>query len=225
MRREIFVLFYLLVFILLTVFANCSDEGSPTLPPPPDPAICPLTIGNTWTYVDSVWQGGPPVIFSSSVRITGDTIVTVDLADYEVYRWVHYDSLNQEQTTLFVRNESFGLWELGIECPIDTLTYRQLNAKYPAEIGDTWLKSWYRCGMGQIMGFPAGTAQCLAVDSLYTTPAGTFSCYLYQEEYDLPIFGLYTICMYYAPNIGIVAMEIQSDLVTMKSVLNSYTLK
>lgn len=225
MRRVVSAALCLMIFMALSVFINCSDEGSPTQPPQPEPVICPLAVGNTWTYVDSVWQGGSPTTFSSSVCITGDTIITVDLTDYELYRWVHYDSMNQEETTLLVRNESSGLWEMGIACPTDTLIYRQLNAMYPAELDYTWTKAWYRCAMDQIMGLPPGTARCLAVDSLYTTPAGTFSCHLYHEQYDVIIFGLYDIYTFYAPNVGLVATEVQTDMVAWKSVLSSYTLK
>jgi hypothetical protein len=63
------------------------------------------------------------------------------------------------------------------------------------------------------------------VDSLYTTLAGTFECFVYLSVHEMPLFGTMNIYTFYAVDVGMVAREIRSDAIYWKSSLIDYDLK
>ncbi len=148
----------------------------------------------------------------------------VDNIDYDVFYMVMGDPMNPETSTMYVRNEANGFWNLGVPCVTDTMTFRNMVAMYPATVGATWTKGWFFCVMGSIMGTGPGISECIRVDTLYTTPAGTFECYHFHEVYNTP-YGSVEYDLFMAPNIGIVGLEAQSSMVTSKKVLSSRSLK
>jgi hypothetical protein len=151
--------------------------------------------------------------------------MTVGHADYHAYMWREVDTINNEPTTLLVANESDGLWELGVWCGLDSLYFMNQAAMYPAVVGDEWIKAWFACATGNIQGFPPDTTRCISVDSVVTTPAGSFTCYVYWEHYNLMVFGDYDIYKYYAPRVGLVGSDAVGSSVHWKKRLTSYTLK
>ncbi len=225
MRKGLFV-FCLLLFGISSVFLNCSDEETAVEPKPkPGPTvICPLAVGNVWTYVDTIWlNSGSPAPFTSNIQITGDTLISIGHADYHAFFWVEIDSFVNEPTTLIVANENDGLWELGIRCANDSSYIMNQAVMYPVEVGDKWSKRWTLCVMDDIMGFPPDTTRCISVDSLITTPAGNFRCHVFHEHYTF--MGENNIHKYWAPNVGLVGWDWISSQAVWKKRLSSYTLR
>jgi hypothetical protein len=215
--RPVF-LFVFLVFITSIVIGSCGDDST-VEPKRGKPVIFPLAKGNIWHYDNP--PGFPSA--TSYIEITGDTTVMVDTLAYDVFNMVWEGALSADATTLYVRNEADGFWNLGTACTSDTLTFRNMVAMYPAAVDSTWTKIWTYCASG-ITGIGPGTAECTHVDTLYTAPAGTFSCYRYRETYNSPGGTIY-FYLYMAPNVGIVAIEVDLGGQAAKIVLNSYTLK
>jgi hypothetical protein len=223
MRRITAAVLCVCAISLSALLMNCSDEDSPVLPAH-DPVIMPLAVGNVWNYADTV-TGPVSAVFSSSMSVTGDTVITHESREYDVFTVEHYDTYNQMPTTWFYRNDELGLWEFGTACGMDSLYYMQMNAAYPVEIGYEWVKGWFQCDPNDyVTGYPPGDARYIAKDSVYTTPAGTFECRVYHSEHDMMIFGTFDIYTFYVPDVGMVAREIHSDMLTWKSVLVDYDL-
>jgi len=228
MKKAVMFLLCISLMGISSALLNCSDdEGIPPEKPKPGPAlICPLAIGNTWNYTDTLWMHtNPPQAFGSSIEIVDDTLMTVGHADYHAYMWREVDNINYVPTTLLVANESDGLWELGIWCNLDSLYFMNQAAMFPAVVGDNWIKAWYGCAVDYSTMFPPDTTRCISVDSVVTTPAGTFTCYVYHEHYNVMLFGDYDFYKYYAPRVGLVGLDAAASGMHLKRRLTSYTLR
>ena len=223
MKKAILAAACLVSLLFSFLFLNCSDDSSP-VGPAHLPVMMPLADGNVWNYADTV-SGPASLVFVSSMTVTGETVVTYEDLDYDVFTVDQIDTYNGILSTYFLRNDEFGLWEFATACGLDSMFYKQMNAKYPAEIGDEWMKGNFNCDPNQYpTGFPPGPTTCIAIDSLYTTPAGTFECYLYQYSYDIPMFGLVDIYYFYALDVGLVAKEFKSGMMNWKTALVDYDL-
>ena len=225
MKKAITTTAWILMVSLSIAMLNCSDEDSPVEITPGKQAILPLKVGNTWTYVDSVYlSGSQPGAYNSTMTVTGQTTVTIDTTHYDVFELMMFDSLYMESTVLYMQNDALGLWNYGVACLTDTLMAPIFYAQYPVSIGSRFGKIFLICALGNPTGMGPGEVVCTHTDTLYTTPAGTFSCIRYHEYYDMPVFGVFDIYLYMAPGVGIVGQEMYTDNGDMKKRLSSYTL-
>jgi hypothetical protein len=222
MQRRSAPVFVFLILVAAVVLVTCSeDEETPTQPEPTG-VLVPLTVGNTWEYIDTMYTGGNNGTVSTIV-VTADTTVTVGTTDYDCHVWRWHGGMFSEPTDYLVRNESNGLWNLGVMCPSDAQFFRVMWAKYPASTADTWSKTFAGCVFGSVMAIP-GDADFVESGYSYATPAGTFSCYRYHERY----VGPSTVDVYYyiVPDIGVVGMETFSDgALSTQKWLTSYDLR
>jgi len=216
----------LLIVVSLTA-ASCSDEEcdcDPCSPSPQPSVILPLAVGNSWTYLDSVAVSGSAHVSDAHISVAAETTLTIQSRDYPAFKVEEVDSLvSKEKTTRFLKNEFDGLWTLGIRCTGNLSTVQYLSAKYPATVGDTWTSVYMRCLMGSGGVLGPGVAECTHTDAVYDAPAGAFTCYTIHEHYETA--GEYDIYWYFAPNVGMVAMEFYSSSLTLKRRLVSYSLK
>lgn len=218
---------WILAVALIITALNCSDDDNPVGGQPKPEFIWPLKVGNTWVYADSAGATGQPVqIFSSQITVTAKTTVSVDTVMYDAYAVLSTDSMTMEPTKEYLNNDELnGLWYYGVVCGVDSIMTRGLHAKYPVEVGDQFVKSFYMCAPdGGFGGFGIGNVTCVRTDTTYATPAGTFDCVLYHEIYN-PIFGEIHVYTFMAPNVGMVAREVTSDLVFWNKILTDYTIK
>jgi hypothetical protein len=228
MRKPITTVAWILTAVLLFALLNCSDDDNPVSGQPGPKVIWPLEVGNTWEYADTAGATGQQQqIFSSRIMVTARTVVSVDTVLYDAYAVVSTDSLTMEPTKQYMNNDELnGLWNYGVVCGVDSMMVRFLHAKYPVEVGDQFAKAFIMCAPGgSFGGFGTGTVTCVHTDTTYATPAGTFSCVLYHEIYNPPFFGESHVYTFIAPNVGMVAQEITSDLLSWKKILTSYTIK
>ena len=223
MRRWEIICITLIFLIAATVFTSCEEEDeSPTKPRIPN-VICPLSVGNYWTYIDSVFLEGITTVSESRIDVTGDTVITYEDEDYHVYYWTWY---LPAPCHWLVQNGEEGLWTLGTASDSDTLYYRTLFAKYPVSSGEVWEKSFYTCWIyGEIVLVGSINAECISVDYTYETPLGTFKCICCHEQYyfNQTLMDFY---YYFVPRIGLVSALGYSDGVyTSKKVLTGYNLE
>ncbi len=224
MKKVMFSAMCLSALLFSTFLLNCSDESSPVGPGRVH-VLMPLEIGNVWNYADTV--GGPSsLVFTSSMTVTGDAVISHETFEYDVFTVEQIDTYNGIQSAYFLRNDEFGLWEFATACGLDSMFYKQMNGQYPVKIGDEWMRGNYNCDPNHYStGFPPGPTSCIAIDSLYTTLAGEFECYVYQSSHDVPLMGLVEIYYFYALDIGLVAKEFTSSMMVWKTSLVDYDLE
>ena len=216
----------LLILVSLTG-ASCSDEDcdcDPCAPSPRPSVIMPLAVGNSWTYLDSVTISGSTHTSYAHISVAAETTLTIQSRDYPAFKVEEVDSLiNKEKTTRFLGNDFDGLWNLGVRCTGNLSPLQFMFAKYPATVGDTWTSVYARCVMGSGGVLGPGVAESKDTDLVYVAPAGAFTCYTIHEHYETA--GEYDIYWYFAPKVGMVAMEFYSSSLTLKRRLVSYSLR
>ncbi len=187
--------------------------------------LLPLTIGNYWAYEQLTTRSGGGFISgltdSAKVANVGTTTVTFEGHSYRaaILQWF-YPLGNPTDFKWFYRNGDNGLYLLGGMSSTDTLVHKMLGYKYPAQEGDSWeiqrlLYNFYT----QEFELEDTTTiyTCVATDEAFTTPAGTFTCYVYHhrvtiwEEPGLPIED-WDYYEYYAPGVGLVGTLIRSGI-------------
>lgn len=224
MRTPITTIAWILLVLTSIVMIDCSDEDSVLESTPSTQVIMPLATGNTWTYVDSVWGMGAPSEFHSTMIVTGQTSVTIDTTVYDVYRMTLNDPIFVETTELYLRNEADGLWQLGVKCSNSTELQRSMYFMYPGTTGDVWIKNWILCSSGDPSSNGMDSVTVMSTNHAVDTPLGLFSCYRYLEQYDTP-FGRFEIEQFVAPEVGIIAVNMDVLGFTVKRRLSSYDIK
>ncbi len=148
-----------------------------TSEPPPVGELVPLQVGNYWVY--NVYDSLGEPVGQQTLGITGSQMITHSGTTYEVLHWNWYEDLNTPSSSyILVRNGEEGLWAMGYYDSFnDTLVVDpQLAAKYPAAIGDSW--SYVDVEFGETYIY-----ECVSTDQTISTPAGSFSCYVYSESF------------------------------------------
>lgn len=122
--------------------------------------IVPLSVGNYWIFDDVVKLG---ISDSETVSYAGQ--------NYIVYHWNWYNSDGTPGDSYYlVRNDTDGFWLMG-STGWDPMLQPSLTLRYPAAVGETW--DYWDNG--------THTFQCVSTNQTITAPAGTFTCYVYQE--------------------------------------------
>ncbi len=182
------VLKLLVVLALTGLCSGCSPNSSPPVMQDPsgnvDETYYPLTLGNTWYYLDNA--GGASIHTVESVQniSQGREALVRIYSDGEVVN--HYTARWQEnrfQTTL----DSIGVdWLLELELPL--------------EIGQTWQKLNYSTDDRIVVI----DSEVIAVDSELTLLDETYSVTLVRDIYQRDYIGLEIDTFYtaYAPDIG-----------------------
>lgn len=101
-----------------------------------DDTIQPLAVGNTWTFVDSVY-GAAPSVSELTIRVPGRTSIREDGRLREVFKW-EVSAGGEVLRTNLVSVEDGDFWHHGIITGPDTLLLRTLWAPYPVSVGDTF---------------------------------------------------------------------------------------
>lgn len=152
--------------------------------------IVPLTVGNYWVF-SVLNPDGTPSEVTSTLGITGSSIVTYEDHEYFVYYWNWFDDFGYPSDDFYLMsNQNDGMWLIGYAWnSFDSVAYfPNLLLKYPANVGDTW--EYY-----ELAGWD--TVQCVSTSSMIETFAGTFECYVYHHSFE-------EFYSYFSPGIGYV---------------------
>ncbi|MFZ1684581.1 MAG: hypothetical protein WAU88_10685 [Candidatus Zixiibacteriota bacterium] len=176
-----------LVLYLLIFWLWCEAVGQTTGPSTDSSAIVPLKVGYTWKGTLSNFQG------SDSSKTTNDIFIkqVEQIGGESWYRWGYVTNGDSSAASGMFANRSDGLWATYIHTS-DTglvLDHPMLWLKFPVA-----LHAEYEGGIEE-------TIKVLSIDTLVTTPAGTFHCicYLSIDPQDANSTG---VLMYVSPGIG-----------------------
>ncbi len=208
--------FSLLRMILLCVLLASCDHGMNSVPEPmPEPElVCeqaqeelmPLEVGNYWVY--QIW----PFITPDTViaEITRKVPVTIAGITYEASALSPLYPVNGVRPPLewLYWNGPCGLYWLGGIAENDTLLYKTLLYKYPAEVGESW--KTVRISYVYDLGFyflDTLTVSLVSKNETISTPAGDFNAYVYsyRKHPSDDIAGELNYYHYFIPELGRVA--------------------
>jgi len=183
----------LLSLLALGPIASAQDQAQPQQDPQDEPVVLtPLTIGNTWRYHNS-----------DSNTITTDTVVGMVLFNDQPWYLLRTIEVHAKSGDVvyqgdlwiahFPQAETDALATLNQDTQALELTNISQTFRYDVEQGQTYQPE---------PTAPTRTVEVVAVDQQIQTPAGEFTCVVYEQtDRDDPGF---IITFYVAPGIGIV---------------------
>src|SRR5574341_1435765 len=126
------------LLLILTVSA-CSNKGTDS--GTSDQQIMPLTVGNSWTYVDLPAPGFAGDTNTYTLDVTKDTVMTVTINSVnDIGHWFKITNQVGAVSTYFA-NRSEGHWQTFFyNDGINNLIITLLMAKYPATAGDIYFR-------------------------------------------------------------------------------------
>lgn len=216
--------------ILVASLCGCRDAGVepdststgggyPALPdllqpPAMDSQIMPLAIGNSWKFVDSLFNiDGSKETYTFSWRVSGLERILAGSDSIDV----HIVELGPSYAgIMYLRAESDGLcgYSSGENSSPGHYNLRTILVKYPITVGDSFVGDH---------GDYKDRHTCLSVDTLLVTPVGQFRCIMVRNNPG----GTWYTDIFYRPGVGKMG-EIAYDLtrpplVRYKRWLVSYT--
>ncbi|UCE05538.1 MAG: hypothetical protein JSW07_18315 [bacterium] len=253
-RKQLtFIFRCILVFMLIVSCQSEKRKKTPLNPPseikPTENVICPLAVGNYWTYIDSSIGFYDYQADTSKLEITGKTTISFDNQVIEVFfwNWINLKTKIPEDWKWLNRNEDDGLWTYGILSSTDTLLVKNLDIKYPIELSESW-KSVLIYDSFKVSD--TLTITCIGIEEPFKTPLGIFYCYVYYYKMPYPLqrswhkFGLPQkqfrliiekmdsrlikdeFYLFLDPQVGYVGMvEIVNGVLVWKKVLLDYSVR
>ena len=148
-------------------------------------SISPMSVGNSWTYVDSTFRDSTIEIDTVKFGICGTINLTNNTEKKDYFIWSQYnmETNNPEDIKWIRQNESDGLWTYGVFSNNDTLLISHLKIKYPVTIGDKWDSYLYLIGR-TIQIIDTFYVECVAKNVEFKTLNKTYSCIVYKPNYD-----------------------------------------
>lgn len=197
--------------------------------------IFPLSVGNTWKFVDSTLYGSDSVhVDSSQLTITGTKTVKIEGKDQTVYigSWTYGASTAPSPLKAYYCSENHSLYNCGAEQDTAHIAEKIIHLQYPTQRGAVYPTHFYNfASVNGVERFDLDTiqVQVLNADTTWSGPAGTFSALVYQGS---RISDGWSAKTYYAPGIGSLGYLIKStrdnkgmpQIVVSKRVLKSYSL-
>ena len=170
----------------------------------PSGQILPLSVGNYWTYLPDITTQ------TVTISITG----TIDIQGETCYKWF----AQGDQVEWYYKNKSDGCWAYGYSGPYQYPP--DLEYKYPANSGDTWITNWIAVPVPTTMTcestnvtFESYTG-CYKYHFLLPMKKDNFCTNMFKNELLKKMSGLkttatdgYDIYQYFVPGIGMVGWE------------------
>lgn len=223
--------FPLLIALTAAFCTSCFMDGDPEIKD-----IVPLQVGNTWTYVDTVFYGPDSLeTDSSQVTVSEAKVVHFENEDHLVYLKHQKNPATGVSSALkeYDKVDQHSLYTYGAEQDTVQVLDKSLHVQYPTQKGNRY--------QTHFLGFAPmdGTLKpvidtvditVLNTDTLWSGPAGTFShCIHYMGK---RVRGNWSAHAFYAPGIGYLGAETSDSnlvdgkwqTVLSKSALKSYSL-
>lgn len=191
------------VFVVLLFSAGCDNDGIG--PVDIDPGnIWPLKTGNVWYY-----KVLHPTTFKDTLKmeITGAMTVSFGGQNYTVSKMAFYglsEGLPEYQWLYWKGSD--GVYLMGGVSPTDTFIVKELELKFPANIGDSWQYRSVAYSLNNKKFYISDTLtySLIGKDVSIETSAGNFKCYVYQfsKRYYDDILAVYDFKYYYTPDVG-----------------------
>ncbi len=173
----------LLIFLAIMLPLSCEDLGTES--PEDTNSLLPLTIGNTWEYVDSLFLANDSVhVHHYTWSVVGKTTIFTggDSLQVCIFRIRFPDGNSYDY---FYRNNPDGLTRYLPYYSDGDRYLKTLLVKYPMHVGDTWKED---------QGDYYNLLRCVSTDTPIATNWRVFHCY--QVRYDSPYGGGYEDSFY-----------------------------
>jgi hypothetical protein len=221
-RAAVMKIKIILALVLTFWFSGCKDES--LSPVNLTFEIQPLRTGNTYYYVDSTRLGESWQIDSTEMHVAGIGTITGEVNAQGVAFWDEYTS-GEFVKRKMLNLESDGLYHYAEINGNDTLHLRKMIAKYPVNVGDTFVEPRYIYNFETSEYIFAGnwTWRCISVDHPLTIESGVnLICHIYRAQ---PEEGT-EVLLFYALNVGYTSTQIlTADTLQYKQILTRYELK
>jgi len=197
--------FHLLVVPFLLLLVHCDHAVDPARLNSSE--LMPLQAGNTWLY--QVWAFATP--FTARAEIARKISVTIAGVNYDASAYLIPYPVNTEPPPFawIYWNGPDGLYWLGGISPTDTLLYKTLLFKYPAEIGESWrvVRINYDDYEEKFYFNDTLTVSLTSKNEVIETPAGKLKChvYSYRKRPADDVATEWDYYHYYIPGLGRVA--------------------
>ena len=196
---------YLMILLVSIILMSCQDKKTTEPNDQNTQEIMPLALDNFWQYElntiayacnEGVLECQPFFISDSIVHeITDKLEIEYENETFEVFAFLNeFDAL----PPMALRNTDDGLVQYGeIEYgkAVSFDPEVKLLVKFPIAVEETWIDQ---------EGYAGIEYKCISTNETMTTPAGTFSCYVFEVVDDDENDGEY-VRYYYTPDIGLVA--------------------
>jgi len=199
-----------LLILLALLLAACDGLGSGDEREP----IRPLAVGNYWAYTLDYF-----VFPTDTFRVEITRAVELPHEGRRVQtfaeQFFNVDGTLRVGWEKLLFNRAEGLYQQGGLAEADTFLTRTLAYKYPAKVGETWpfVRYGYDRFTQKFVITDTLTMTLVATDEEIETPAGTFTCYVYNYSF-LPADDVATpwdVYDYFAPGVGNVAQIIRNQ--------------
>ncbi len=172
--------------------------------------IIPLAVGNTWTYVDSIYHDDIlDRIDSARTIITERKRVTVNGEPMNVYvsRGANPATGSEAATSHYLRNRPDGNHTVGVAREGIEFFQPVLHVRYPAENGaryPAWFLDLRAEGDSLVPVIDTLVIEVAVADTACVTPAGMFRCVEYRGWREDTVLHARA---WYAPGIGYLGAE------------------
>jgi len=175
---------YLLIIISLFMI-SCADNST-NVETQEQEGIIPLHVGNTWKYEISLYDSVGTLVNTDTEdrKVLSDTLIDGE-------RWFKANFLG-----LYVSNRSNGLWQRNQRFPY-------LPDSENKELGEPTFRIPFPVRLNESIKVGASTYTLIEKDVVVNVPAGTFSCYLFRQNYRTTL-GVPEYFVYYSPEVGLV---------------------
>ncbi len=212
----------IILFLLIVVMQfGCKNNQSPTTsitPPIQSAPFMPLTIGNHWEYVDSIFYSPDTITvirFSWAIVGTQKILSGVDSIEASILRITRDDTISYNY---FYKNNLEGLTQYSsaeLESP-GHYGVRTLLLKFPMTQGDAWVAN---------RGDVSEHLCCPSSDTLVATRFGIFHSFVVRSGPGSPWYA----DEYYKEGLGLIGgyaqTKIGNEIIVQKKTLLSYELK
>lgn len=227
---------YLKIIFLLSILLTSCDSPVEV---ENNSVLLPLSVGNYWKYkIYSYSRFGeilPDATDSLLLNIDEEVIVNLDGKIYKggVMTRKFGDNTFPEARWIY-SNLNDGLYYLGGYADTDTLYKKILYLKYPAVESETWSLSYMAFDLltGNFIynSDSTTTITCQTLNNNIKTDVGEFDsiCFFLSERPAEDVVVYWDYYLYYAPNVGLVEMEVRSandNRLIQKMVLTDYALQ
>jgi len=205
------VQFHLLIVPFFLFFVHCDHAVEPTASSSSE--LMSLRVGNYWRY--QAWFFIEP--FTVKAEITRKVSVNIAGVNYDAAAYLIPYPVNTEPPPFawLYWNGPDGLYWLGGVSPTDTLLYKTLLFKYPAEMGESWrvIRINYDDYAEKFYFYDTLTVSLVSKNETIETPAGKFKChvYSYRKKPADDVFVKWDYYHYYIPGLGRVAYITRSS--------------
>ncbi len=149
--------------------------------------VQPVYDSSWWKYNDSIPLDDTVLTSQLMLNDSAISIALDSLTTVSAYR-LNWSNLAEYEIDYLIGNDSMGQYQYGIQTPFDTIIKPQLQHMYPCSLNASWPFTLIKYNVSDNLLFEDTTViiTCTDTAAYITVPAGTFKCFEYTFNYELP---------------------------------------